>query len=724
MAGLAANERKKEHSKCEELMAAAQKKYREKKANKSKRKSVSQGTKTLQELEQDLQEIYMHKRNLEKVIDIDTKERLNVVESSVDFLKLALESFANALSTSDLGDKINMTKYVYKMVSLWYTGKAEANAVIGSVHRKIPSFRFAPLIYQLFSRLGQPSKASSSQLSSNEKDNEDFQDILRQIVIRICVDHPYHALVPLIALSNGNKIGSGVSGRQSSTYLDNVGDSKVEATKEVLNKVRETGPSYLTDLIHSYECICNAYIDLAMAPTQQFHTQRSKYIPLSVMDTKQTTSLEKALKSGRNSLPCPPCILTKPPQLRPLGDYGEGVEDPIGSERILGFERNFCLTETGLHRPKIVVCLGTKGGRYRQLVKGEDDIRQDAVMQQVFGTVNDLLKRHSARDKHNNFTMASSSAKDQLSGELKIATYNIVPLSPASGVLEWVDNTLPFGDYLFDSGRGKKVGAHSKYYPGEWGQAQCRTHYRNAPSGEKRSAYDEVCRHFSPAFRYFFLERFSYSIEAWHTARMRYTRSCATSSIVGHVLGIGDRHAQNILISEKTGEVVHIDFGIVFEQGKCLATPETIPFRLTRDIVDGMGPCGTDGPFSRAAEATTLVLRENASSLLTILSAVVSDPLYKWSVSPLKARERQRNYEDTDNNVTIDGEMSEDHAEIENSNDEGSRAISKIHQKLQGYEDGTSGESMSVEGQVQFLINEARDPDNLCVLFAGWSPWL
>ena len=51
-------------------------------------------------------------------------------------------------------------------------------------------------------------------------------------------------------------------------------------------------------------------------------------------------------------------------------------------------------------------------------------------------------------------------------------------------------------------------------------------------------------------------------------AKMKYTRSCAVSGMVGHVLGIGDQHMHNILIQETTGEVVHIDFGIVFEQGK------------------------------------------------------------------------------------------------------------------------------------------------------------
>jgi ataxia telangiectasia mutated family protein len=114
------------------------------------------------------------------------------------------------------------------------------------------------------------------------------------------------------------------------------------------------------------------------------------------------------------------------------------------------FHHAFTLTETGLHRPKIVICLGTSGGSFKQLVKGEDDIRQDCIMvrapiclfflvcrktlissiylffssqQQVFSTVNRIFK---------------VAAGKRLSAELQIATYTVVPLSPASGVLEWV----------------------------------------------------------------------------------------------------------------------------------------------------------------------------------------------------------------------------------------------------------------------------------------------
>lgn len=107
----------------------------------------------------------------------------------------------------------------------------------------------------------------------------------------------------------------------------------------------------------------------------------------------------------------------------------------------------------------------------------------------------------------------------------------------------------------------------------EWGENDCYELYKalakaDASPESKRQGFDKICDNFSPAFRFFFLEYFASSMEAWHTARTLYTKSCAVNSIVGHILGIGDRHTSNILVHTKTGEVVHIDFGIVFEQGK------------------------------------------------------------------------------------------------------------------------------------------------------------
>ena len=64
--------------------------------------------------------------------------------------------------------------------------------------------------------------------------------------------------------------------------------------------------------------------------------------------------------------------------------------------------------------------------------------------------------------------------------------------------------------------------------------------------------------------RHYFTEKHREPM-AWLSMRLNYTRSVAVTSIVGHILGIGDRHCSNILIDKLTGELVHIDFGIVFE---------------------------------------------------------------------------------------------------------------------------------------------------------------
>ena len=109
---------------------------------------------------------------------------------------------------------------------------------------------------------------------------------------------------------------------------------------------------------------------------------------------------------------------------------------------------------------------------------------------------------------------------------------------------------------------------------------------------------------------------------------------------------------------------------------------------------------------------------------MTILSAVVSDPLYKWSLSPAKANQHQRNDDE-------EGESRTDRPSIAwmsstDENDAAERCLTKIHEneKLEGYEDGTSGEHKTVAGQVKLLINEARDPGNLSAMFVGWAPWM
>ena len=70
---------------------------------------------------------------------------------------------------------------------------------------------------------------------------------------------------------------------------------------------------------------------------------------------------------------------------------------------------------------------------------------------------------------------------------------------------------------------------------------------------------------FKPVMRHFFTELHK-DPKLWFRMRLCYARSVAVTSIVGHVLGLGDRHLSNILIDTLIGEVIHIDLGIAFEQ--------------------------------------------------------------------------------------------------------------------------------------------------------------
>lgn len=315
-------------------------------------------------------------------------------------------------------------------------------------------------------------------------------------------------------------------------------------------------------------------------------------------------------------------------------------------------------------------------------------------MEQFFGLVNTFLRNH----------------QDTWKRRLGVRTYKVVPFTPSAGVLEWVNGTLPLGEYLIGSMRNG--GAHGRYGIGDWSFLKCREHMAN--ERDKRKAFKEVCNNFRPVMHYFFLERFLQPAD-WFEKRLAYTRSVAASSMVGYIVGLGDRHAMNILIDQATAEVVHIDLGVAFEQGLMLKTPERVPFRLTRDIIDGMGVTGVEGVFRRCCEETLSVMRTNKEALLTIVEVFIHDPLYKWALSPLKALQRQK---EMDDDLVTSLEEPQNDCQ---GNKDAARALLRVKQKLDGYEDG---EMRSIHGQVQQLIQDAIDPERLCQMFPGWGAWL
>ena len=123
----------------------------------------------------------------------------------------------------------------------------------------------------------------------------------------------------------------------------------------------------------------------------------------------------------------------------------------------------------------------------------------------------------------------------------------------------------------------------------------------------------------------------SRNAEHWLLRRTTYTRSLAVMSMVGYILGLGDRHPSNLMLDRLTGKILHIDFGDCFEVAVHRDKfPEKIPFRLTRMLVNAMEVSGIEGNFRSTCEAVMGMLRNNKDSVIAMLEAFVHDPLINW----------------------------------------------------------------------------------------------
>ena len=463
-----------------------------------------------------------------------------------------------------------------------------------------------------------------------------FQTVLCKVLASVASIHPHHTIPILLALENGaqhhaskgdepptkrRKSGSGKSS-DASAAAAGAGASenetrKASAARQLVDRVAACSPA-LAKLVSQSRRVFAAYIELAELDLGM-HPRRAN---TSIDAFKGKYTLARLAAQDMDSV----AVVTRVPEVRADGAYSDAEVVFIES-----FSDNFTLVG-GINAPRRIRCLGSDGHAYKQLVKGNDDSRQDAVMQQVFGHVNEWLRSDAEGRKRC----------------LQMGTYHVVPLSQRAGVLEWCENTLPLNRWLLMGSDS----AHARYSPrGSWQHDVCRAKMKDAAETKHLPAhmtrpelllrtYRKVCRHFPPVMRRFFFEQYHEPSE-WFKRRLGFTHSAAVCSMVGYVLGLGDRHPNNILLHSETAELIHIDLGVAFEQGKLLPTPERVPFRLTRDLVDGMGAAGVEGPFRRTCEQTLRVLREGELSLLTILEVFLHDPLHSWRLSPEKAVQLQ-----------------------------------------------------------------------------------
>ncbi|KAK3592456.1 hypothetical protein CHS0354_001576 [Potamilus streckersoni] len=111
-----------------------------------------------------------------------------------------------------------------------------------------------------------------------------------------------------------------------------------------------------------------------------------------------------------------------------------------------------------------------------------------------------------------------------------------------------------------------------------------------------------------------------------------FTRSCAGYCVATFVLGIGDRHSENIMVTEG-GQVFHIDFGhfLNHKKKKFGINRERVPFVLTEDFIRVIAK-GKDKPekqdeykkFQEMCCQAYIILRKHADLIINLLTMMLS----------------------------------------------------------------------------------------------------
>ncbi|KAG5847372.1 hypothetical protein ANANG_G00125340 [Anguilla anguilla] len=339
-----------------------------------------------------------------------------------------------------------------------------------------------------------------------------------------------------------------------------------------------------------------------------------------------------------------------------------------------------------LQKPKKIALKGSDGKFYTMMCKPKDDLRKDCRLMEFNCLINKCLRKDAESRRR----------------ELHIRTYAVIPLNEECGIIEWVNNTAGLRHILTKLYKEKGI-----YLSGK----ELRKYIlpKSASFQDRLKLHREVllARH-PPVFHEWFLRTFP-DPTSWYSSRSFYCRSTAVMSMVGYILGLGDRHGENILFDSLTGESVHVDFNCLFNKGETFDVPEVVPFRLTQNMVHAMGPMGTEGLFRQACEVTIRLMRDQREPLMSVLKTFLHDPLVEWS-KPVKGTSKTQANES--------GEI---------LNEKAKTHVLDIEQRLQGViksRNKVLGLPLSIEGHVHYLIQEATDDNNLCQMYLGWGPYL
>ena len=449
---------------------------------------------------------------------------------------------------------------------------------------KLPAYQWLTALPQLTSRLC-------------HKSNQ-VQSTLRKILVRILTTYTAHALWAILGVSKSSD-----PVRQEKARL-------VIQTAKRKSKFKSTQ-------LQGANLLFDELITLSKASPKS----RKKAVPLPSKLKKIDLERLKLLM---------PILRTLTPALPPHNHTIEDDHRQIFTDyqiQLVGFGPVVDILPSK-EKPKKLEAIGNDGSHMNFLCKMEvkGDMRKDCRIMEFNSVINRLL----------------SSDTEGRRRKLSIRTFAVVLLTDKCALIEWVPNT---------AGLRKLI---TNVYTEEGYDSPCALTLKVRKMFERFQAsyaHDigkmvaKYRAHITPSFPRVFHKWFISTTAdpmKWFEKRLVFARSCAVWSILGHLVGLGDRHGENVMCDERTGECVHVDFDCLFDKGLTLGIPELVPFRLAPNMVDALGVTSYAGVFRRVCEITLRVARSNKDALMSVLEAFVYDPLVEWTSKSRQSISRGR----------------------------------------------------------------------------------
>ncbi|XP_034941190.1 DNA-dependent protein kinase catalytic subunit-like [Chelonus insularis] len=418
------------------------------------------------------------------------------------------------------------------------------------------------------------------------------------------------------------------------------------------------------------------------------------------------------------------------------GQYsGDQKPMPKYHVKIMKLESKVQVMKSG-KKPIKVTLIGNDAKNYNFLVKFGEDLRLDERVEQAFGIMNEILQSDMSSSRRN----------------LALNTYQVVALSGSFGLIQWIDNTKNLNDYIEFNLNGaqqelldKLKLEYSKWIYDASPKEKQSVQYKEALIKYDKQAVTEKMNSLMNKTEWCLLRRafltLSPSLESFMSSRRNFIITYGTMCIGHWILGIGDRHLENTLISVDSGKTTGIDFASAFGGGIDQPVPELVPFRLTNQIKGLMKPFNENDEFKAIMIHVLRALRNGKGPLLAYLRVVANENL-NWiehaQKLSLKIQEKNRNISWLASNkfdyvtLKLNGKKPSE-AMLKEMKDQhyDTKYFPRYIEIVSGIEGSTislrakkNDDDLSAEEQVSCLLDQATDLNVLGRMYMGWTPWI